>query len=237
MPSNIQDNVQSQAIPKRIKRRQSIGEEIANAISHCVMAIFGLVALILLLVKQDNGRELAAALIFGLSILILYTMSTLYHSLSFTKAKGVFKRFDHLSIFILIGGTFAPALLLLPSLKSPFLGINFIEKGLALLIIQWVVIALGIVFKSIWVYKFQAFHFVIYLILGWSALFFIGELYQDSVPAFWFILGGGLAYTIGTIFYALGSKVKYFHFIWHLWVNIGTILQFIAIYFFIMNLA
>lgn len=237
MPSNIQDNVQSQAIPKRIKRRQSIGEEIANAISHCVMAIFGLVALILLLVKQDNGRELAAALIFGLSILILYTMSTLYHSLSFTKAKGVFKRFDHLSIFILIGGTFAPALLLLPSLKSPFLGINFIEKGLALLIIQWVVIALGIVFKSIWVYKFQAFHFVIYLILGWSALFFIGELYQDSVPAFWFILGGGLAYTIGTIFYALGSKVKYFHFIWHLWVNVGTILQFIAIYFFIMNLA
>lgn len=237
MPSNIQDNVQSQAIPKRIKRRQSIGEEIANAISHCVMAIFGLVALILLLVKQDNGRELAAALIFGLSILILYTMSTLYHSLSFTKAKGVFKRFDHLSIFILIGGTFAPALLLLPSLKAPFLGINFIEKGLALLIIQWVVIALGIVFKSIWVYKFQAFHFVIYLILGWSALFFIGELYQDSVPAFWFILGGGLAYTIGTIFYALGSKVKYFHFIWHLWVNVGTILQFIAIYFFIMNLA
>ncbi|MFA5659882.1 MAG: hemolysin III family protein [Bacilli bacterium] len=237
MPSNIQDNVQSQAIPKRIKRRQSIGEEIANAVSHCVMAIFGLVALILLLVKQDNGRELAAALIFGLSIFILYTMSTLYHSLSFTKAKGVFKRFDHLSIFILIGGTFAPALLLLPSLKAPFLGIAFIEKGLALLIIQWVVIALGIVFKSIWVYKFQAFHFVIYLILGWSALFFIGELYQDSVPAFWFILGGGLAYTIGTIFYALGSKVKYFHFIWHLWVNVGTILQFIAIYFFIMNLA
>lgn len=227
----------SPTVAKKVKRRQSIGEEIANAVSHCVMAIFGLVALILLLVKQNNGRELAAALIFGLSILILYTMSTLYHSLSFTKAKGVFKRFDHLSIFILIGGTFAPALLLLPSLKSPFLGIAFIEKGLALLIIQWLVIAFGIVFKSIWVYKFQAFHFVIYLILGWSALFFIGELYQDSVPAFWFILGGGLAYTIGTIFYALGSKVKYFHFIWHLWVNIGTILQFVAIFFFIMNLS
>lgn len=227
----------SPTVAKKVKRRQSIGEEIANAVSHCVMAIFGLVALILLLIKQNNGRELAAALIFGLSILILYTMSTLYHSLSFTKAKGVFKRFDHLSIFILIGGTFAPALLLLPSLKSPFLGIAFIEKGLALLIIQWLVIAFGIVFKSIWVYKFQAFHFVIYLILGWSALFFIGELYQDSVPAFWFILGGGLAYTIGTIFYALGSKVKYFHFIWHLWVNIGTILQFVAIFFFIMNLS
>ena len=222
---------------KKKKRRQTIGEEIANAVSHCVMAVFGLVALVLLLVKQNSPRGLAGALIFGLAIFILYTMSTLYHSLSFTKAKGVFKRFDHLSIFILIGGTFAPALLLLPSLQVPFFGMGWIEKGIALLTIQWVVIALGIVFKSIWVYKFQAFHFVIYLILGWSALFFIKELYTDSVPAFWLILAGGVAYSVGTIFYALSHKVKYFHFVWHLWVNIGTILQFLAIYLFLINLS
>ncbi len=219
------------------KRRQSIGEEIANAVSHCVMAIFGLVALILLLLKQDSPRGLAGAIVFGVSIFLLYTMSTLYHSLSFTRAKGVFKRFDHLSIFILIGGTFAPALLLLPSLQVPFFGMEWIEKGIALLIIQWVVIALGIVFKSIWVYKFQAFHFIIYLLLGWSALLFIGELYVDSLPAFWLILGGGIAYSLGTIFYALSHRVKYFHFIWHLWVNIGTILQFLAIYLFLINLS
>lgn len=218
------------------KRRQSIGEEIANAVSHCVMAVFGLVALILLLIKQDSPRGLAGALIFGLAIFILYLMSTLYHSLSFTKAKGLFKRFDHLSIFILIGGTFAPALLLLPSLRVPFLGIVWLEKGIALLIIQWLVIIIGIVFKSIWVYKFQAFHFIIYLILGWSALLFIRELYTDSIPAFWLILAGGVAYTIGTIFYALSHKVKYFHFIWHLWVNIGTILQFVAIYLYLINM-
>ncbi len=225
----------AQNINKR-KRRQSIGEEIANAVSHCVMAVFGLVALILLLIKQDSPRGLAGALIFGLAIFILYLMSTLYHSLSFTKAKGLFKRFDHLSIFILIGGTFAPALLLLPSLRVPFLGIVWLEKGIALLIIQWLVIIIGIVFKSIWVYKFQAFHFIIYLILGWSALLFIRELYTDSIPAFWLILAGGVAYTIGTIFYALSHKVKYFHFIWHLWVNIGTILQFVAIYLYLINM-
>ena len=109
---------------KHKKRRQSIGEEIANAVSHCVMAIFGLVALVLLLVKQNSPRNLAGSLVFGLSIFILYSMSTLYHSLSFTRAKGVFKRFDHLSIFILIGGTFAPALLLLPSLQVPFFGMT-----------------------------------------------------------------------------------------------------------------
>lgn len=225
------------ATTKQVKRRQTIGEEIANAVSHGVMALFGLIALILLLIKQDSPRGLASALVFGSSIFTLYLMSTLYHSLSFTRAKGVFKRFDHLSIFILIGGTFAPALLLLPSLQVPFLGVSFIEKGIALLIIQWIVIALGIVFKSIWVYKFQAFHFVIYLILGWSALLFIKELYVDSYPAFWWILAGGIAYTIGTIFYALSAKVKYFHFIWHLFVNLGTILQFVAIYFYLINLS
>lgn len=219
----------------RKKRHQSIGEEIANAVSHVVMLVFGIVALILLLLKQNSPRGLMSSLIFGLSILILYLMSTLYHSLSFTKAKGVFKRFDHISIFLLIGGTFAPALLMLPNLQVPFLGIAWLEKGIALLIIQWLVIISGIIFKSIWVYKFPIFHFVIYLILGWSALLFIQELYAFSLPAFWLILFGGVAYTIGTIFYAF-SKIKYFHFIWHLWVNIGTILQFIAVYMFLIAL-
>lgn len=221
--------------PLKVKRPQTIGEEIANAISHGVMAIFGIVALVLLLVKQDSPRELAASIIFGISIIILYMSSTLYHSLAFTKAKGLFKRFDHISIFILIGGTFAPALLLLPGLMEPFFNIPWmLEKGLTLLIIQWLVIILGIIFKSIWVYKFQAFHYVIYLVLGWSAISFIGELHAYSLPAFWLILSGGVAYTIGTVFYALSSKIKYFHFIWHLWVNIGTILHFIAIFVFIL---
>ncbi len=219
------------------KRPQTVGEEIANAISHGVMVIFGIVAIILLLIKQNSGRGLASSIIFGISILTLYLMSTLYHSLSLTRAKGVFKRFDHISIFLLIGGTFAPALLLLPSLQTPFLGISWLEKGIALLIIQWIVIAAGIVFKSIWVYKFRAFHFVIYIILGWSAIFFIRELYLDNVPAFWLVLVGGIVYTIGTVFYALSSKVKYFHFVWHLFVNAGTILHFIAIYQFLINLS
>lgn len=221
----------------KVKRPQTVGEEIANAISHGVMVIFGIVAIILLLIKQNSPRGLAGSLVFGISILTLYLMSTLYHSLSLTKAKGVFKRFDHISIFLLIGGTFAPALLLLPSLQTPFLGIAWLEKGLALLIIQWLVIIVGIVFKSIWVYKFRVFHFLIYVVLGWSAVVFIRELYIDSLPAFWLILAGGIVYTLGTIFYALSSKVKYFHFVWHLFVNAGTILHFIAIYQFLINLS
>lgn len=226
---------------KKKKRIQSIGEEIANGVSHIAMVPFGIVALILLVIKANSysgvekTRAILAAIIFGVSMIVLYAMSGLYHALSRTKSKGVFKRFDHISIFILIGGTFAPPLLMLPELASkPFLGINgMLDTGLTLFIIQWVVIALGITFKAIWVYKFQAFHFIIYIILGWTALLFIHPLYNNGLASFWLILSGGIAYTIGVVFYALSSKVKYFHFVWHFFVMAGTILHFIAIYGFI----
>lgn len=220
---------------KKEKRIQTPGEQIANSVSHGVVVIFGIYALIALILKSYDGWSLAASIIFGISIIFLYLMSTLYHALSFTKSRGVFKRFDHLGIYLLIGGTFAPALLLLGSLRSsPFMGIpGMIDTGLTLFIIQWVLIITGVVFKSIWVHKFQALHIAIFLILGWSSLLFVIDLYQFSVPAFWLILFGGVAYSIGVVFYAL-SNIKYFHFIWHLWVAAGTILQFLAIYLYLM---
>ena len=206
---------------------QTVGEEIANAVSHGLMAIFGLVALILLLVKADRGIEYISAIIFGFGIINLYTMSTLYHALFHPVAKSVFQRFDHLSIYLLIGGTFAPALLLLPALQEPFiLGIGL---GPLLFIIQWVLILIGVIFKSIWIKKFAKLHLFIYLAMGWSALIFVNQLFAYQQGAFWFVFLGGVAYSIGVIFYIF-PKIKYFHFIWHIFTSIGTILQFIAIY-------
>jgi hemolysin III len=101
-------------------RKQTTGEEIANAISHGIMGLFGLIALILLLIESTSIREYAGAILFGGSIMLLYIMSTLYHGLTNDKAKSVFKRMDHISIYVLIGGTFAPALLLIPQLQEPF---------------------------------------------------------------------------------------------------------------------
>lgn len=221
---------------KKVKRPQTLGEEIANAVSHGVVALLGIWALVLLILASNSGISLFAGIIYGISIITLFLMSCLYHSLAFTKARNVFKRFDHISIFLLIGGTFAPALLLLPGLQNPVFPNWAISTGVMLFIIQWTFIIVGIVFKSIWVHKFQAFHYVIYLILGWSALVFITQLYAFSVPAFWLILGGGVAYTIGTVFYALSSKVKYFHFVWHIFVALGAIIHFIGIYFYIYPL-
>ncbi|VEU81059.1 PAQR family membrane homeostasis protein TrhA [Haploplasma axanthum] len=210
--------------------KQTLGEEIANSVSHGVMAIFGIVATILLLIKSKNPTEVIASLIFGFGIVMLYTMSTIYHALANKTAKSVFRRFDHLSIYVLIGGTFAPPLLLLEGLRKPLFGIEgFLSTGLTLFIIQWILIIVGVVFKSIWVKKFMKLHVFLFLLMGWSALSFMGILLATSVQAFWLILFGGVAYTIGVIFFAL-PKYKYFHFIWHIFTAIGTILQFIAIY-------
>ncbi len=206
---------------------QTIGEEIANAVSHGVMAIFGVVALILLLIKSDRPIEYVAAIIFSFGIILLYLMSTLYHALAHPVAKGVFRRFDHLSIYILIGGTFTPALLLIPKLQEPFLGP--LGLGHVLLIVQWTLIIIGVIFKSVWIKRFQKIHLFVYLALGWSALTFIQALLNFDANAFVFILLGGVAYSLGVIFYVF-PKIRYFHFIWHLFTAAGTILHFIAIY-------
>lgn len=210
--------------------RQTLGEEIANAISHGIMAIFGIVAMILLIIKADNGVEVIAAIIFGFGIILLYSMSTLYHAFKEGKVKRLFRRFDHLSIYVLIGGTFAPPLLLIEGLKRPLFGIEgMISLGLFLFIIQWLLIALGVVFKSIWVKKFMKLHVFLFLLMGWSGLMFANILINENSGAFLFILLGGIAYSLGVIFFAL-SKIKYFHFIWHIFTALGTILQFVAIY-------
>ena len=211
-------------------RKQTTGEEIANAISHGIMGLFGLVALILLLIESTTIREYAGAILFGGSIMLLYIMSTLYHGLTNQKAKSVFKRMDHISIYVLIGGTFAPALLLIPQLQEPFLG--QMSLGVLMLTIQWLLIIIGTVFKAIWIKRFSTIHVIIYLLMGWSSLIFVGALLNYSPNAFIFVLLGGIAYSLGVIFYAL-SKYKYFHFIWHLWTSLATILQFIAIYGFL----
>jgi len=208
---------------------QTLGEEIANAVSHGLMAIFGVVALVLLLIKSDTTIEVTAAIIFGFGIINLYTMSTLYHALFHPMAKNVFQRFDHLSIYILIGGTFAPPLLLLPALQEPVFGIEGLGMGPTLFIIQWILIGIGVIFKSIWIKKYAKLHLFLYLAMGWSAVIFIQQLFAFDSRAFWLVLVGGLSYSVGVAFYVF-PKIKYFHFIWHIFTMIGTVLQFIAIY-------
>lgn len=212
--------------------KQTLGEEIANAISHGVMALFGILALTLLLIKANTTIQIVSAIIFGFGIINLYTMSTLYHSLFHKTAKGLFKRFDHLSIYLLIGGTFAPQLLLLPELQTPLIeGFNM-GIGPLMFIVQWSLIITGVVFKSIWIDKFHKVHIFLYLAMGWSGLVFLKQLLAFEQAAFWLVLAGGIAYSVGVVFYIFG-RVKYFHFVWHIFTGVGTILHFLAIYIYL----
>ncbi len=212
---------------RETKRIQTLGEEIANAVSHGIGAIFGIVALILFMLASDTVEEYVSGTIFAAAIFILFLSSTLYHAFpSSLRVKRLFKRFDHISIYLLIGASFAPLLLVVAD--QPF-GIIFFS-------IQWVIIITGIVFKAILIDKLQVLHIVMFLLLGWSALLVLGQFDKLSEPAFYFTVWGGIAYSLGVVFYASSRRFMYAHFVWHLFVMAGVILHFIANYGFIFSL-
>ena len=223
-PSNIGGLIWYSCLMKETKRIQTLGEEIANAVSHGIGAIFGIVALILFILASDTLQEYVAGIIFASAIFLLFISSTLYHSFpSSLRVKRLFKRFDHISIYLLIGASFAPLLLVIAD--QPF-GIIFFS-------IQWTIITVGIVFKAILIDKLQVLHIVMFLLLGWSALLVMGQLGKLSEPALYLTVWGGIAYSLGVVFYASSRKFMYAHFVWHLFVIAGVVLHFIANYGFI----
>ena len=203
------------------------GEEIFNAVSHIVGGAFGIIALILGLVftiqEGHDGWSILSVIIYGVSIILLYTMSSIYHFLRRNKAKRVFRIFDHCTIYLLIAGTYTPICVIL--LRHEWWGI-------LLLILVWVAAIVGITFNAINMHKtsIKVLSMILYIVMGWCVIFLIVPLLKIWYgPGFWFLLGGGISYTVGVIFYAFGKKAKYIHNIWHLFVFLGTVLQFIAI--------
>ena len=203
------------------------GEEIFNAVSHIVGGAFGIIALILGLVftiqEGHDGWSILSVIIYGVSIILLYTMSSIYHFLRRNKAKRVFRIFDHCTIYLLIAGTYTGICVIL--LRHEWWGI-------LLLILVWVAAIVGITFNAINMHKtsIKVLSMILYIVMGWCVIFLIVPLLKIWYgPGFWFLLGGGISYTVGVIFYAFGKKAKYIHSIWHLFVFLGTVLQFIAI--------
>lgn len=210
---------------KKQSKIQSLGEEIANAVSHGLGGLLGITALILMLVKSSDGYQVFGSIVFGVSMILLYTMSCLYHSFKKeTTVKNIFKRFDHISIYILIGGTFAPIFIV--AIDKPM--------GWIYLVIQWVIIALGIVFKAVKINRFQVLHVMLFLVLGWSGLTLAPTLINHYQNAFYLILLGGIFYSVGVFFYAT-RFFKYSHFVWHIFVLLGTVSHFFAIYLYILK--
>lgn len=199
----------------------SLGELIANAISHGVGVVLSVTALILMILKVTSTVELVAIMVFGLSLIILYSASTLFHSFpeKMKRVVAVFQRLDHTSIFVLISGTYTPFMLLV--IQS--------TKGYILLGLLWVITIIAITIKAIWIHRYHGLFVALYVLMGWSVLFVIGDVITALENGVWLLFAGGLFYTIGVIFYV--SRFKYHHFVWHLFVLAGSISHFLAVYY------
>lgn len=203
-------------------RNQSLGEEIANAVSHGIGALFAIVGTVLLIILGVVHSDIAAIIsgaFYGFSLITLYTSSTLYHSLTHPKAKKVFQILDHCNIYILITGTYAPISVLMIGGR---LGYGLLSANLICGI-------LGIALNAVNMKKYKAFSMVLYILMGWMCIF-IAKPLINAIPSnlLWLLLSGGISYTLGIIFYGL-KKPKYMHFIWHLFVLAGSILQYLFI--------
>ena len=202
--------------------KRSVLEEVGNATTHGIGALMGIAALILMVVKADGFREMFCAFIYGFSMIFMMTMSCLYHALPNNLAKHVLRRFDYSSIYILIGGTFTPMFLL-------FLYDFFPHLSIVLCAVQWGVIILGLINVAIFgPGRHKAINMSLYITLGWCGITFIPYLIENDLPLLWYILLGGIVYTIGILPFIL--KKKGAHFIWHFFVLGGAILQFIGIF-------
>lgn len=208
-----------------MSKRYSIKEEIANGITHGIGVIFGIVALTILLVlatKKGDVPKIVAFSIYGACIILMFLSSTLYHSLTKEKVKKILRVFDHSSIFLFIAGTYTPVVLL--TLKG------YLRIGI--LIAIWAIALSGVGFKIFTFGKFdkyKALSLIIYIGMGWIAIIPIKSIISaTSINFFYFILSGGLLYTLGTIFYGI-KKIPYNHAIWHLFVLAASITHFLGI--------
>lgn len=207
-------------------RQQTVFEEKLNAITHAIGAVFGIVALILLIVfeTKKTAFSLFSVIVYGISIIILFTASTMYHSFTDEKKKHYFRIVDHISIYLLIAGTYTPVLLI--TLEQ--------SKGWLLFYIVWAIAGFGVILKLFFTGKFETFSTLLYLVMGWLIVFDFSTL--SSLMAsngLVLLIAGGLAYTVGIVFYAI-EKIPYNHVIWHLFVLAGAILHFFMILFFVV---
>ena len=202
------------------------GEEWFNAISHMVGAVFGIVALILATVVaalHASVWAIASAVVYGLSLILLYTISSVYHALRPPMAKKVMQVLDHCAIYLLIAGTYTPILLCRVRAQYPM-------EAWLLFGVVWGVALLAVTLNAIDLKKYRVFSMIAYLSMGWSVVFAARPVLA-TVPAagLWWLFAGGIAYTLGAILYGIGSKKKWFHSVFHIFVVIGSVCHFVTI--------
>lgn len=181
----------------------------------------------LLVVKAASSGEplhLVGALVYSIAMIVEYTMSTLYHAIAVDSAKRVFKVLDHSGIYLFIAGTY-----------TPFCLVTLVDVGgVPLAAFVWAVSLAGIAAEAFWVFRPRWVSAVLYLLLGWSAIAFVPQLFAGlPLPGFIMLVAGGVSYSIGCIFYVL-KKIPYMHSVFHVWVLAASVLQFLVVYLYVV---
>ncbi len=205
----------------------SFAEEVWHAITHGVGFFLSIAALTLLVAFAAIGGKpinIIAASVYGTALVVMYGSSTLYHAITHKEIKQFFQKFDHSAIYFLIAGSYTPVLLI------TIVGI----EGWILFSIEWLIAIIGIALKFIYPGRFEALSMVAYILMGWLIVV-IFETFKNSIDpvGFWLMITGGIAYSIGIVFFVKGHK-KYFHTIWHLFVLVGSIFQFFSILLYVI---
>ena len=207
------------------------GEEIFNMTSHIVGGAVGVAALVLGIVVSaihQNGYGLAGSIVYGISMIILYTMSSVYHGLRDGMAKRVMQVLDHCTIYLLIAGTYTPILLSAMRRIEPV-------SSWVLLGVVWALAAVAITLTAIDLKRYSVFSMVCYIGMGWCILLRLPLLIEAvGWGGFWLILLGGVCYTIGAVLYGMGRKKKYMHSVFHLFVLAGSVLHLLAILVYVL---
>lgn len=207
------------------------GEEICNTVTHAIGAVFAVAAIPLLVVMAAMHRNpwaIVSGAIYGTTLLIMFTVSSVYHGLPVGNAKRVMRIIDHCDIYFLIAGTYTPILLV---------GIRPLNPALAWSIfgVEWALTAIAVTLNAIDLKRFEKVSMVCYIGMGWCVIAVL-KLTIDAMtmPGFLLLLAGGIAYTIGAVLYGIGKKVRYMHSVFHVLVLAGSALQFLAILLYVM---
>jgi hemolysin III len=204
------------------ERPQSLGEEIANSVSHGIGLLLALAAfpiLVLTTLRRGDVTEIAAAIVFGSTLVLLYLSSTLFHAFPQCRAKRVFQVLDHSAIYLLIAGTYTPFTL----------GVLRGTWGWILFGLVWSMAVVGIVLKALGGIRYNTVSTVVYVAMGWLVVI-AADTVWTLVPKwgiFW-LFAGGIAYTLGAVFF-LAERIRFFHFVWHLFVIAGSACHFVAV--------
>jgi hemolysin III len=210
-----------------VRAPYTFGEELANSLIHgfgIVLAIAGLVALLSAAAFAGGVREIASCAIYGATLVMLYTTSTLYHSVNSPQRKQMLRTLDHLAIFLLIAGTYTPFVLI--ALHGAW--------SWALFAVVWTLAALGTIFELTSLRRFRRAMVALYIAMGWVGLIAIKPLLA-ALPAagLWLLFGGGVSYTFGVVFYRW-HNLRYHHAVWHLFVLGGSVLQYFAVLWYVL---